>query len=1339
MDFYIKHTIAFILVFLFAAISDATPRYYSLSGSEGLSNSSVMCMEQDSRGLLWIGTWDGLNVYDSYNITTYRNDPADSNTISNNIISEIEEQRPGIIWVATNYGINRINTDDGTIQRFYPGYEHKVPLVEKTFSVAIANGQDVFCSAKGWGLAFYDERKGIMVPFNIPAFNSAEIDKIYGAGKGRIFLISTDGSLRSMRYDFLEKGKIDIISIEDVIPGMHVSSIFSSKGRLYITSTDNTIHRYDCSLATIDFTARLDPHISITAVAETDPHTLAIASYPSGVYMYDMETGNMTIESRISDVSLYVLYSGSQNILWAGSDGQGLRALYDDKFNMEKMENSEISQAQNYPVRAFFKDKDGNLFVGTKGNGIYVFKGGKRIRTYSTADGLGNNSVYAFTEGLNDDILLGHDGKGLNSISRKTGEITSIIPEDGADFGSVYSFYKDSDDGNIWLGTYRDGLIRLKLEWDGQKYHILEYESFKNNKYDSSSINSNNVFPILGYKDIIWVGTRGGGLCRYEKLTGKFTAYTTGTGDSPISSNEILSLLISKDSTLWIGTGYGLNKLESYENGKCSFKSYTVKDGLPNNTIMGIIEDWNGNLWLSTNKGLSVFNPKVEKFTNYYNNDALQDNEYADGAYYKDTDGYFYFGGRDGFNRFDPRQINARTFQPKVMIRGFNVQQQPLSGFNPEKETILKHNENFFSINYTALEYINNAGCEYYYTLKGFDEDWIYAGTGHTASYTNVPPGRYTFMIRCSNGDKIWSDRVTSMKIQILPPWWNTAWAYVIYAFIGIVAIYSAYRWSSDRMKRKHKFELEELKRKQLQETYEAKLRFFTNIAHEFTTPLTLICGPVEQIENNFKLPAKAEQYMRIIRNNAGRLLQLIEELIEFRRVDTGHQKPEYSIINLPDTLKSILDNFSELQEEKQIETDICLEGPTNITTDQNALEKILYNLISNAYKYTPEGGSIRIETDGGNDGSVTIAVKNSGRGIKPENLGRVFDRFVILDTYEHQAKEGNTVRNGIGMALVSSLVKMLSGEITVTSDPGKLTVFTLTLPKVDSVPEESIRHEEQSFHMKSYIENNTPATSVRMDTSAKQTVMIVDDEGQIRTLISDILSPEYKVVQASDGNDAIEKIKYGIPDLIITDQNMPGMNGVDLLRHLKKVEITRFIPVIFLAFKTDITDEIKTYEMGCEVFIPKPFHPKHLIAVVHQILQNRTMLKDYYNSAISSTDIYEGEIVDSDDKKFLLQLSETIEQNITDENLSPVWLSEKMLMSRMQFYRKLKELTHQTPSEFIRNVKLNKAVHLLKTTNLTILEVMYNSGFNNKSYFYREFTAKYNMSPKEFRKEHRQ
>ena len=1331
----LKRLIIGLLFTLIGILSQAAPKYYGLSSSEGLSNSSVMCMTQDSKGLMWIGTWDGLNVYDSYKFKIYRHDPNDINTISNNIILGIEEQESGIMWISTNYGINRIDTENETIRRFYPGYESKAPLVEKTFSTGIVDGKDVFMAARDYGVTFYDENSGSVSSIKIPGIRPENTGSIYGASNKRFLLLTTSGNLHNIRYD-ISNGTPEIISAKEMLDGTKARSIFKCRSSIWIICEDNSLYRYDCLINSLKFAKKIRPEIYVTSIAETNGNKVAIASYPSGVYIYDFETGHINMEERLSDVNLLSLYYGSQNILWAGTDGQGLRALYDDSFDMGKISNDQISKSKNYPVRAFHKDKGSNLFVGTKGNGISVFKDNEIIRSFSTSDGLGNNSVYAFTEGLNNDILLGHDGIGLNAISLETWKVTSILPDHKQSFGSTYSFYKDPEDGAFWLGTYRDGLIRIKLSYRNGQYKIEEFKAFKNDKNDTSSINSNNVFPIVGQEGILWVGTRGGGLCRYDKSTGKFRSYTTKAGKSPISSNEILSLHLSKDSTLWIGTGYGINRLISAETGE--FESFTTKNGLLNNTIAGIEEDNKGNLWLSTNKGISLFNPRTRSFINYSDNDALQDNEFADGAYYCSPDGLMYFGGRDGFNYFNPADINARPFQPKVIIRDFNVRQNPFQGFSPEKDVLLNYDENFFSIHYTALEYINSNSCEYAYMLKGFNDEWVYAGSGHEASYTNVPPGKYTFIVRCTNGDKLWSDKETAMHISIRPPWWQTLYAKIGYTLLAICALAGAAAAINSRSKRKYRQKVELLKQKQLSETYEAKLRFFTNIAHEFTTPLTLICGPLDQIENNYNLPAKVEQYHRVIRNNAGRLLQLIEELIEFRRVDAGHQKPHYSIAHLNDSVSTILDNFSELKNEKQIELHLSFNGPNDVITDQGALDKILYNIISNAYKYTPDGGYINIRTSEEANKCFRISIRNSGKGIKPENLSRVFDRFVILDTYEHQASQGNTVRNGIGMALVHSLVKMLAGEISVDSKLNCYTEFIITLPNEDESLVERVQEGIPSQNIrtfKSEVEYDRTGTNVASKHEGTQkSILIVDDDKQILDLVRDILCTEYTANCAANGKDAIEKLKSGNPDLIISDLKMPEMDGISLLKKLKSDDVTKFIPVVFLAFKGDIEDEIKTYEMGCDAFIPKPFHPKHLLAVVHQVLAKRDQLKKYYNSAASSIDVYDGEMVNTDDKKFLMSLSEIIEQNLNDENLSPVWLCEKMMMSKVQFYRKLKDLTQQTPSEFIRTVKLNKAVHLLKTTNLTIQEIMYSSGFNNKSYFYREFAAKYNMSPKEFR-----
>ena len=464
---------------------------------------------------------------------------------------------------------------------------------------------------------------------------------------------------------------------------------------------------------------------------------------------------------------------------------------------------------------------------------------------------------------------------------------------------------------------------------------------------------------------------------------------------------------------------------------------------------------------------------------------------------------------------------------------------------------------------------------------------------------------------------------------------------------------------------------------------------------------------------------------------------RLIGELMEFRRVETGHYTPRYVLVNVTELISTITDNFNEVNEQRRI--DLRIDFPAQeviLVSDQGALEKILYNLVSNAYKYTPAGGYIsiglRVEA-----GRTTVRVRNSGKGIKPEDIGNVFNRFEILDNFERQANEGKVMRNGIGLALAKSLAGMLSGNITVSSNPGEYTTFTLSLPEVSR----DLVTEPGQKGMPDYplpdVED-TRTGHARRSRAAGASILVVDDEKQIRDLIAEILSDEYSVIQAADGTEAIEILKHKRPDLIISDVSMPNLDGLELLEYLKGNEITKYIPFVFLSFKNDVEQEIRGYELGGDAYISKPFHPKHLLAVVHQILNNRLSLRDYYNSVISSSDVYEGNTIDADDKKFIVQLAGIIEQNMTDENLSLNFLCDKMCVSRMSLYRKIREITQMTPSEYIRSVKISHATHLLRTTNMTIQEIMFCSGFNNKSYFYREFAKIYHMSPREMREKER-
>ncbi len=1330
---YVIQTLILILMLPVFSVNLEASEYYSLTNADGLSNNSITCITQDSYGKLWIGTWDGLNIYNSQSFRIFRHEPGKDNVISNNVIRSIREQRPGVIWVSTDYGINRIDTEKGRISRYYLGYEYVTPPSEKSFCMTIADDARVFCLALGWGISYFNELTGEMVPFNVPGLRPVDMVEIFHAGPEKLLTRDTEGNIFILNYEFLADGRITVKGVDKPEIRGKVSAAFEGRDAIWLVSSENLLYRYakrkDVNQAISYRIAGSD----IRTLCETRDNKLAIVSESSGAYLFDLVTGEITREPYLQDVNIMSLSQTSfQNILWIGTDGQGLRAVYDKSFKMDLVDGEMLSPTKRSPVRAFLKDGAGNLYVGTKGDGIKVFRDSRLIKEYGTDNGLTNNAVYVLKEGHHNDIFIGHDGSGIQVLSQTTGKIQTILPEKGKEFGSIYSITIDGNEDILWLGTARNGLVRLYLEMRGGKYRITRTEIYDND-LNGHSLNNNNVYPVLIQGDsLLWAGTRGGGLNRFDLKAKTFRQFTTSSKGSTVSSDEILCLHQSSDSVIWIGARYGLNRMTVRSDGSYEFKSFTKKDGLMNDTIHGILEDKDRNLWLSTNKGITIFNPLTLKITNYYNKPALQDNEYADGAYYEDKEGIFYMGGVNGFNSFAPSEIKQRNFQPETIIESLEVRQRKIEGFRPDETLVLKHDECFFGIGFSALEYIGGHNCEYEYMLEGFDEDWVPCGTINTATYTNVPPGRYVFRVHCTNGDKVWSKKIASLVIHILRPWYSTIWAYLLYFMLGLVSVYVIGYSIRIKMRRMRRKRIESMRKQRQKDIFEAKLQFFTNIAHEFSSPLTLINSSIEQIRNTGALPPKVQQYNQIIWSNTQRMQKLIEELVEFRRVSTGYQRPAYSEVNIISLIQSVADNFSERAEKKQIMMEFSLNGPETIVSDSKALDKILFNLISNAYKYTPPGGHVSV-TYGVSENQIVIGVRNSGKGIKPEDLPKVFDRFVILENYENQAKEG-TKRHGIGMALTRSLVKMLSGKISVTSELDKETCFTVSLPIQDT----SVISPSGNVSIRSTIEQKEVSDKSKAadERTGMPRVLIVDDEADIRSIVRDILGSEYRIIEAENGSEALETIRQEMPDLVISDLNMPVMNGMELLKVLKSSEVTKMIPVIFLAFRTDIGDEITTYENGCEAFIPKPFNPKHLVSVVNRILHQRTALKDYYSSAASSIDVFEGKSIDIEDKKFLTKITSLIEQNLTSNSLTHEWISEQMFISRTQLIRKIKDLTGLTPSKFILEIKIKHAVHLLKTTKLTVQEIMFDSGFNNKSYFYRVFAEKYGMSPKDFRKD---
>ncbi len=1309
----LSRALAALLVALSSTLpSMAIERVRSYTIKDGLADSSPRFITQDSEGILWICTWDGISRFDGGSFESVDNRMSTFFGTTRSVF----EAGNGVYWICNHSGINRINLLTGECESFKLGYD-KVQQSIEAFIMAVSEGGTVFCTLLDWGICHYNAERNEMVPFNIKDVNTGRIADILCVGEDRLMVREDSGVTSLVRYESGPEG-IRVVSSEFVLGKEPISGIFKTDNGIGLVA-GGLLHLWDETSETVTNTLRIPAGVFSAGASKGD---LASISYrDSKTYEVSLKDGSLREIPALKGRNVACMLYGTEGILWAGVNGGGLLAIWDDSSGMNLILNKDVTGNDVANVSTFMEIPGDELLVGTEGNGFYLLRPDGTSKIFGKEEGLNNEKIYVFERALGSDVFIGHEGGGINVFAG--GKVKSFLTDD-ANIHNIYTIRRD-DEADCWyLGVFGQGIARLRAKKGPGGDYIktgIDYWYFNDpEQYSGKSIT--DIIPTRDGKLI--VGTLSEGCLVFDIDSESFM-------DLKLCEETVLCLFLEDDYSLWIGTGgFGLQHVTRDNSGNITSKTYDRESGLRDLSIHGILKDSAGKIWVSTNIGLSSLNPVTGEIVNYYGNDDLQSDEFSNSACLVASDGTLLFGGVDGFNRFDPLKVSKRDFEPDPHIIRFSLMREPERLFPTNEEIVLKHNENYFSISFSAIEYIENSNCEYSYRLEGFDDQWIHQSKASPVTYTNLPHGKYSFQVRCTNGDKKWGSKTASLPITVRRPWWNTPWAWLVYALLVGGSIYTINQVARMRAKRKQEMELEILNKQHENETYEAKLRFFTNIAHEFGTPLTLISGAGEQLRWTGNLASKPAKYVNIIKDNADRMMRLIKELMDFRKVDTGNYPLTYSKFDMTAMTRTVCEGYSGQGESSGVSMELDVpEDPIWIVSDYGAVEKILHNLVSNAYKYTPEQGSIKVALKPLQDSGIQLSVTNSGKGIKPEDLPKVFDRFVVLENLESEAREGRIERNGIGLALVSSLVNTLGGKVTVASERKKYTEFTVTLPSAD---DQMVEVEDPALNPELY--DLMEADEDYQTAPRDMTIIVVDDEKAIRDLVADILSDRYKVLQASDGKEAVELISHGLPDLVITDIAMPGMNGIELCRYLKENEITRNIPIVFLSFMSDIQNEISSFETGGEAFIPKPFYPRHLNAVVGKILSGREALKTYYSSAISNSDLLNEKIVKKGDRDFIMKVTSLIETDLSNEEISPAFLAGEMNISKAQLYRKLKELVDMSPVEFVRSIRLEKAAHLLKTTSLTAQEIMYSVGFNNKSYFYREFGKKYGMSPKEYR-----
>lgn len=1337
-------------VWLVAAPGDVRTSIIHINNNTGLSNSAVNAIFQDSEGMMWFGTWDGLNRYDGRSVYRFGNLANDPYSLSHHIIREISEEDSRHLWITTDYGINRLDKVSGRIEKFYLDHKPSYIFQEKSFTCQADGKGTVVASFSGQGLYLYDSRSGEFKKTAIAGCRKPfGIFNLFFDEAGALWAYTNGNSLVKME---IKDGKPQMLH-EVKLPSGDVSAPIYDSGKFIWLTIGHRLHKinvYDAKPVITDTEVTVDGNLT----AAFSNHKGIIIGTDSGCYRF--ENGELKLYQNITAPVLSIM-EGTQDILWVGTDGKGVLECYSQPAYVSYIDPSRYGSSSNYPVRAILYDDHGMLWIGNKGGGLsQIFHlGAKNLeRSVNMNVGAGRtyNSVLSLAKGKNC-VWIGTDGNGLLYYDHSAAKIVpldlSASPE-GKGIKSVYCIMQ-TDSASLYLGTSGNGMFRISLDGGGNARSI---ENYRHTNSASTSLGSNIVYAMANDGNVIWIGTRGGGLSRFDKKTGRIQTFRAAVGvDGTICSNDVISLLRDSQGRLWVGTTSGVSMLADTRAKRPVFHTYDKNSGLPNTNIHSILEDRDHNIWVSTSHGLARIDSKDSHITSFFYEDGLQDNEFSDGAAFASADGStLYFGGVNGFNILYPSAVTANNFMPHLILKGVATNNCPYEFADSTLKTTYRANS--IHLDFAVTDYVNNEKCQILYRLKSTglfsrkSSDWVNLGESRTVVLNQLPPGKYILEVKISNARQNDSEPL-KLNISISSPIWASWWAILLYILAALAIVVMIFKVKRSRLLIEHELALEKQEKINREETHQAKLRFFTNIAHEFSNSITLIYGAVEQILAKRIPDDSMKRQLLTIQSNAERMSRQIQELMEFRKAEQGYLQVQYERVDIPQLIRSITDNFIDRLDSKGITLKLQLEkSPEYWVVDRNMLEKIVFNLLSNALKYTPENGDVELTVSETADHRLVIRCANSGDGIPENKLQDIFDRFTILDNFERKLSQGKYSRNGIGLALCKDLVTLMDGRIGVESERGVETVFTVEIPAHDeseiadtsstgpspSEPSPSIPAVFPDYEMPvAAARHEAEGSDSRFETELRQ-ILVVDDQPEILDMIADILGEKYEILVASNGVEAIEVLESSMPSLIISDIIMPEMNGIELIKQVKTNEKTRYIPVILLSSKSDIESRIEVMETGANLFITKPFHPQYLMAAVDNILQNHAIMKKFSESASAYKEKYNGAVVQKEDKEFIDKVIDVLSQKSSDENYNQDMLAADLNISRIQLYRKIKRIADSTPGDFIRSYRLKRAEQMLLHTDKTIQEIMTECGFHNKAYFYRLFQRYHNCSPRAYR-----
>ena len=1346
-----------------------TGKFYSTD--KELSNSLINVVYQDRKGFIWIATENGLNKFDGTRFSIYRHNATDSTSLKNNYVRTLFEDSRGNFWIGCINGLQRYDRATDSFHELFISRKDGRKNPHITSIIERRNGT-LWIATSGQG-AISLKKDSPPASFHIETeltdrMGSNYLNVIFEDSRQNLWIATEEKGL--YRYS-PESKELKSYKTPYHIAGDDVSAICEdAHGQIFVGTLTKGLFRLSSrqegNFAPVLYQNRMNLNIR-TLIIDTRGK-LIIGTDGEGVKEYQPQQ-DIIVDSEInagpfdfSKSKVHSLIEDKDHNVWLGIFQKGLILVpgISNKFDYYGYKSIHSNTIGSSCVMAIYTDEQATIWIGTDNDGLYAINDqGKQLRHYThQADNPQSvpGTILCLYEDSNQELWLGSYFNGLARMNKRTGtcqDATSLLQGNlNAGKPKVSCIIEDKNK-NLWVGTYGSGLYKINLPTQ----HVTYYESTRNENDDWSINRLPNDWISCLLEDeegMIWIGTYKG-LAVLNPQTDSFINYKKQNNLLP--GYVVYSLLENSHGEIWAGTSEGLVCLNK---DRLTPVLFTAADRLPSDIICGLAEDDKKNIWISTHQGISKLNPLEKKFINYYAGDGLQGNEFTRTAVFKDKRGKIFFGGTNGVTAFYPQDITEIKKEMNVLITGFYVANRPVkkgdkSGNNVITDTAvmdteqftLAYNENTFSIDFSVLEFSNPDRISYQYKIKELGDEWISTQPGtNRVTYSSLKPGKYTFSVQARDHNNF--SNIRTVTIAITPPWYQTWWAKVFWGCLGVLLIYALTMYILSRIRHRQ----EVMRQKHMEQINEAKLQFFINISHEIRTPMTLIISPLEKLlaEHSEKQPV----YLMIYRN-AQRILRLINQLMDIRKLDKGQMHLKFRETDMVGFINDLMQTFNYQAQKKNItftfEKELGGADSLKVWIDLNNFDKVLMNVLSNAFKYTHEEGNIEVSLKTGHNDAYRGALKDyfeiditdNGIGIDKNKIKQIFERFYQIDNDMTQSNFGT----GIGLHLSRSLVELHHGIIKAENrEDGQGTRFIIRLPlgsnhlkaeelenpketgsepTISQLPKDSIYETEEENKTNEYRKHKA---------KTRYRVLIVEDDEEIRRYIRNELDSDFRIYECTNGREGLETILKEKPDLVISDVMMPEMDGITLCRKIKQNININHIPVVLLTAKSKAEDQIEGLEIEADAYIVKPFNTELLRTSISNLIANRERLRGKLVGEQQVEEKITKIEMKSNDEILMSKVMKTINEHLADPTLNVEMLAANVGMSRVHMHRKLKELTNQSARDFIRSIRLKQAANLLREKNLSVSEVAYATGFSNLSHFSNTFRDFYGISPSEYK-----